>query len=53
MQSTATLGLGLDPAPHDVEAFVRKALGDAGAALTTCHGTFVAVTPVHPAYHGW
>ncbi len=32
--STAAASVGLDPAPQDVEAFVHKALGDVGAALT-------------------
>src|SRR5512145_3178933 len=35
MQSNAAaLGVGLAPAPQDVESFVHKALGDVGAALT-------------------
>jgi acyl-coenzyme A thioesterase PaaI-like protein len=38
----------------------RRAAGGRGNKLSakgkicaTCHGTFVAVTPGHPAYHGW
>lgn len=34
-------------------ATVEATLESGGKACATCRGTFVAVKPGHPAYHGW
>jgi acyl-coenzyme A thioesterase PaaI-like protein len=37
----------------DDRAVVDATLSAAGKVTATCHGTFVAVKPGHPAYHRW
>lgn len=37
----------------DERATVEATLSADGQACATCHGTFVAVTEGHPAYHRW
>jgi acyl-coenzyme A thioesterase PaaI-like protein len=37
----------------DDRAVVEATLESGGAVCATCRGTFVAVKPGHPAYHGW
>ena len=34
-------------------ATIAGTLSAGGKICATCHGTFVAVTLGHPAYHGW
>jgi len=34
-------------------ATIAGTLSANGRVCATCHGTFVTVTPGHPAYHGW
>ena len=34
-------------------AVIEAELSSGGEVCATCRGTFVAVKPGHPAYHGW
>ena len=37
----------------DKKAVIEAELSSGGEVCATCSGTFVAVKPGHPAYHGW
>jgi len=37
----------------DKKAVIEAELSSGGEVCATCSGTFVAVKPRHPAYHGW